>query len=534
MSTIKLRTGTTSQWTSANPVLALGEPGYDSDTHVLKVGDGVTRWASLKGYLNEAALAATYVAASTDRPRIQVRPVGGDDTAGVQAFLDDVRAGIREGYLRDNTYRVSNISIDYSAETDVDLGFKAPRIGGGTKRGVVLMQIPGSTGPVLDIVGKAGTPSHAGKVTGLVIENLSIVGTSTGGDGIRFRSVTDVVLRDFWIQKCGRHGIAFDRQSFELGVSDEYAYGIEVTNGKTLLNGGFGLACVGSKPIGPLLVSSVQAEHNASGGMYLNPCSITLTECYIGCNGGPGIVAELASASPNSWGLSMIGGRLEANSAYEADIRSGDGAMFVNVVVLATNGAHGYRFGDGGAGHANGSQVIGGFISGDRSPGQRAVIVGSNARGTQLLSPEIEVAQFKGDYVDSITDIITNSGPETLIRHRGYWRLSSAVKVDTPNASLAFEAWGKNDTQRRFGVRGDGLMTWGTGAAAADTQLFRDSNDRLTMAPGDSFRVDGTWNGGTLVLGPYRLWVDAAGKLRMKNGTPTSDVDGTTIGSQTD
>lgn len=65
MALIKLRTGTTTQWTKANPILALGEPGYDSDSHVLKVGDGGTPWTSLKGYLNETTLAATYVPLAT-------------------------------------------------------------------------------------------------------------------------------------------------------------------------------------------------------------------------------------------------------------------------------------------------------------------------------------------------------------------------------------------------------------------------------------------------------------------------------------
>jgi hypothetical protein len=65
VTTIKLRTGTTSQWTKANPVLLLGEPGYDSDTHILKVGNGSTPWMSLKGYLNETTLAATYAPGGT-------------------------------------------------------------------------------------------------------------------------------------------------------------------------------------------------------------------------------------------------------------------------------------------------------------------------------------------------------------------------------------------------------------------------------------------------------------------------------------
>jgi hypothetical protein len=46
---ITFRKGTASAWTSANPVLASGEPGYDLTNSVLKIGDGVSNWVSLSG-----------------------------------------------------------------------------------------------------------------------------------------------------------------------------------------------------------------------------------------------------------------------------------------------------------------------------------------------------------------------------------------------------------------------------------------------------------------------------------------------------
>jgi lysophospholipase L1-like esterase len=44
---IQLRRGTAAEWTAANPVLAVGEPGVERDTGRLKLGDGVTAWATL-------------------------------------------------------------------------------------------------------------------------------------------------------------------------------------------------------------------------------------------------------------------------------------------------------------------------------------------------------------------------------------------------------------------------------------------------------------------------------------------------------
>jgi hypothetical protein len=46
-SRIQYRRDTASNWTSSDPVLAAGEPGYETDTGKEKVGDGSTAWTSL-------------------------------------------------------------------------------------------------------------------------------------------------------------------------------------------------------------------------------------------------------------------------------------------------------------------------------------------------------------------------------------------------------------------------------------------------------------------------------------------------------
>jgi hypothetical protein len=44
---IKFRRGTAAEWTAANTVLAQGEPGIETDTGYVKVGDGSTPWTAL-------------------------------------------------------------------------------------------------------------------------------------------------------------------------------------------------------------------------------------------------------------------------------------------------------------------------------------------------------------------------------------------------------------------------------------------------------------------------------------------------------
>jgi hypothetical protein len=47
---IQIRRGTAAAWTSANPTLASGEPGFETDTGLLFIGDGATAKNSLTGY----------------------------------------------------------------------------------------------------------------------------------------------------------------------------------------------------------------------------------------------------------------------------------------------------------------------------------------------------------------------------------------------------------------------------------------------------------------------------------------------------
>lgn len=47
---LRIRRDTSANWASTNPVLSLGEPGYTTDTKILKIGDGSTAWNSLPAF----------------------------------------------------------------------------------------------------------------------------------------------------------------------------------------------------------------------------------------------------------------------------------------------------------------------------------------------------------------------------------------------------------------------------------------------------------------------------------------------------
>ena len=50
------RRGTAAEWTSANPILAAGEIGFETDTAKFKMGDGSTAWSSLNYFANLSAI----------------------------------------------------------------------------------------------------------------------------------------------------------------------------------------------------------------------------------------------------------------------------------------------------------------------------------------------------------------------------------------------------------------------------------------------------------------------------------------------
>lgn len=51
---LQLRRGTAAEWTTTDPVLSSGEPGFETDTNKMKFGDGSTAWSSLDYFAADA------------------------------------------------------------------------------------------------------------------------------------------------------------------------------------------------------------------------------------------------------------------------------------------------------------------------------------------------------------------------------------------------------------------------------------------------------------------------------------------------
>lgn len=80
MATIKVRRGTSTQAAVNNPILEEGEPGYEVDTFVFKIGDGVTPWNELPaitGTGGGGSTTNTLIGVEHDGSSWPIRPPGG-------------------------------------------------------------------------------------------------------------------------------------------------------------------------------------------------------------------------------------------------------------------------------------------------------------------------------------------------------------------------------------------------------------------------------------------------------------------------
>ena len=153
---IQIRRGTAAQWTSANPTLAAGEMGVESDTRKTKIGTGSTAWTSLayanvvpsdltntlSDYLEVADRGVANGVASLDaQGQVPINQLGNviDAAPGVLDTLNELAAAIND----DASFVTT---INNSIATKLALA-------GGTMTGVIAMgnnKITGLATPTAD------------------------------------------------------------------------------------------------------------------------------------------------------------------------------------------------------------------------------------------------------------------------------------------------------------------------------------------------------------------------------------------------
>jgi hypothetical protein len=112
------KTNTRSQWATVNPVLLAGEPGLESDTENLKIGDGKTAWSGLPyfgtpGYLGSFWDETSQVAALTNTAyAIKLRQI--DTASRGTKIISDTRLTIDHPGIYSITFSIQFSNTDSS------------------------------------------------------------------------------------------------------------------------------------------------------------------------------------------------------------------------------------------------------------------------------------------------------------------------------------------------------------------------------------------------------------------------------------
>lgn len=459
-----------------------------------------------------------------------------DDTAAIQAAADAAKAAKGVLYFPAGRYLISaSIDLDYTDSADWDpaltiLGTAPGFDSTGAAGGSVLLPTNAVTGPALNITGVANTDnSFKGQVNGLTIENLGIFGVSggTNGDGIYVKYFANVTIRNVWVRNC-QDAVQLDRQA--NGVTFGYGLGVTVDRLFAVANRGWGFRMADAGSISCTMLNPL-FQSNTLGGVWAAGAPLNIFGGEFYGNGGPGLQHDEPTGSSAIFGPVCIGTRFESNNTgtlgpqvllNSSTNPTFDGCWFLT----STNGEHGIQLGEDATYFVRNCVVMNCLFNGKSAVvTQRAMVMG--AKATNVV--------FQNNRTLNYTTVFGGTagmGTDTQYSLGNEWY--NRLNIILASVTRAYAVLQTGDVQPRMSVNANGDISWGPGGSTAvDTVMRRDTADRILVEAGDSFRInDGTWNGGKLISGAQRIWMDATGSFfRYKGSNPASDGDGVAFGS---
>lgn len=150
------RYGLASRWTAINPILGIGEFGFEIDTDNFKVGDGETTWANLPYYLSENNLPdvpALIASAMTDVQALITSSVSTaiaglvDSAPAALDTLNELAAAIADDSTFANTITNALANKSDTSHTHTLDSLSDVSVSGATTGQVLKKNVDGSWGP---------------------------------------------------------------------------------------------------------------------------------------------------------------------------------------------------------------------------------------------------------------------------------------------------------------------------------------------------------------------------------------------------
>ena len=181
---IQLRRDSAADWTTANPTLAQGEIGHETDTNKIKIGDGSTAWTSL-AYFKSGLGTAT--ASGTDTYAATITGVISYTTHDVYEIIF-TNANTGSSTININSLGAKTLKKSVStnlAAADISSGQSFLIVYDGTNFQVIGLSGSGGAGHVIeqkdgsDMTARAGLLFEDNKLTDDAGNNTTRVKTST-------------------------------------------------------------------------------------------------------------------------------------------------------------------------------------------------------------------------------------------------------------------------------------------------------------------------------------------------------------------
>lgn len=427
---IQLRRDTAANWTSANPVLAAGQPGFETDTRKWKVGDGTTAWNSLAYMGGTAAWADITGKPSTFTPSAHTHVIA--DVTGLQTALDDKAPTTHIGsggaaHANASTSVAGFMSAADKTKLDgIAAGAQTGTVtsvgGTGTVSGLTLSGTVTTTGN-LTLGGALDVP--AGHITLARMANLaanSIIGNNTGSAGAPL-ALTAAQVRTLLNVADGATANATDAALRDRSTHTGTQAASTITGTLAVANGGTGTtSSTGSGSVvlsnSPTLVTPALGVASATSVHATNSYSNSSDLTFIAQGNIPGI-------------------NLRASGGGRFSILSNFGAANTTTIALGTgtnNPTEAMRID-----HASGALIMGTGAPNDAAQLQ----VDSATRG--FLPPRLTTTQRNGIATPPDGLMLYNSTANRLqVRSAGAWAsvghgISGTASVTIPDGAMEHE-----------------------------------------------------------------------------------------------